>query len=168
AAILRALEHLFSLGALTPEGSLSPQGKHMARFPLDPVFAKAILEAYRLGTAGVADDMVAAVAMLSVDSPFHTPSHAAAEAHAARKRFFCPDGDHLTLVNVLRGYLAAGSENTEADDMTRDGSNNGGSGGGGVQGFGRQAKAKEGRVRAWCKAQYLNGRSLKKAADVYR
>ncbi|CAI5532619.1 unnamed protein product, partial [Closterium sp. Naga37s-1] len=168
AAILRALEHLFSLGALTPEGSLSPQGKHMARFPLDPVFAKAILEAYRLGTAGVADDMVAAVAMLSVDSPFHTPSHAAAEAHAARKRFFCPDGDHLTLVNVLRGYLAAGSEHTEADDMTRDGSNNGGSGGGGVQGFGRQAKAKEGRVRAWCKAHYLNERSLKKAADVYR
>ncbi|CAI5493465.1 unnamed protein product [Closterium sp. Naga37s-1] len=167
AAILRALEHLFSLGALTPEGSLSPQGKHMARFPLDPVFAKAILEAYRLGSAGVADDMVAAVAMLSVDSPFHTPSHAAAEAHAARKRFFCPDGDHLTLVNVLRGYLAAGSKNTEADDVANDGSNKDGSGGGGP-GFGRQAKAREGRVRAWCKAHYLNGRSLKKAADVYR
>ena len=41
--LMRALELLNYLGALDDEGDLTPAGKIMAEFPLDPQLAKVIL-----------------------------------------------------------------------------------------------------------------------------
>lgn len=70
-AILKSLEHLYTLGALTDEGKLSdPLGIRMARFPLEPMYAKAMLVSSEFGCS---EEMLAAVSMLSVDSIFYAP-----------------------------------------------------------------------------------------------
>eukprot|EP00249_Psilotum_nudum_P019267 c27172_g1_i1 orf=935-2635(-) len=70
-AIVKALEHLYILGALTDEGKLSdPLGLRMASFPLEPLYAKAVLVANDFNCS---EEMIAVCAMLSVESIFYTP-----------------------------------------------------------------------------------------------
>lgn len=59
------------LGALTDEFKLSdPVGRKMARLPLDPVYSKALILASHFKCL---DEMLIAVAMLSVESIFYEP-----------------------------------------------------------------------------------------------
>lgn len=68
---MKALEHLYTLGALNDEGQLSdPLGVRMARFPLEPLYAKAMLVSSDMGCS---EEMLAAVSMLSVESIFFAP-----------------------------------------------------------------------------------------------
>ena len=68
---MKSLEHLYSLGALTDEGKLSdPIGVRMARFPLEPMYAKAMLISCEMGCS---EEMLATVSMMSVDSVFYAP-----------------------------------------------------------------------------------------------
>lgn len=68
---MKALEHLYTLGALNDEGKLSdPLGVRMARFPLEPLYAKAMLVSSDMGCS---EEMLAAVSMLSVESIFFAP-----------------------------------------------------------------------------------------------
>jgi HrpA-like RNA helicase len=68
---VKALEHLYTLGALNDEGKLSdPLGVRMARFPLEPLYAKAMLVSSDMGCS---EEMLAAVSMLSVESIFFAP-----------------------------------------------------------------------------------------------
>lgn len=70
-AVTRSLETLFLLGALTEEAKLSdPVGHQMARLPLDPMDSKAILLASQFNCL---EEMLIAVAMLSVESIFYAP-----------------------------------------------------------------------------------------------
>ncbi|KAJ8315572.1 LOW QUALITY PROTEIN: hypothetical protein KUTeg_007722 [Tegillarca granosa] len=81
-SILNAIEQLHNLGAITKEPTvkLSPLGRQMAAFPLDP----------RL------EEMLSIVSTLSVDSR--------EEAIAARKKFISSEGDHMTLLNIYRAF----------------------------------------------------------------
>jgi len=68
---VKSLEHLYTLGALNDEGKLSdPLGFRMSRFPLEPLYAKAVLVSSEFGCS---KEMLAAIAMLSVESLFYTP-----------------------------------------------------------------------------------------------
>lgn len=68
---MKSLEHLYSLGALTDEGKLSdPIGVRMSRFPLEPMYAKAMLISCDMGCS---EEMLATVSMMSVDSVFYAP-----------------------------------------------------------------------------------------------
>lgn len=68
---MKSLEHLYSLGALTDEGKLSdPIGVRMARLPLEPMYAKAMLISCEMGCS---EEMLATVSMMSVDSVFYAP-----------------------------------------------------------------------------------------------
>jgi len=68
---VKSLEQLYVLGALTDEGKLSdPVGLQMARLPLEPFYAKAILVSCSFNCS---EEMLIAVAMLSVESIFYTP-----------------------------------------------------------------------------------------------
>lgn len=70
-AVIRSLETLFLLGALTDEAKLSdPVGQQMARLPLDPMDSKAILLASQFNCL---KEMLIAVSMLSVESIFYAP-----------------------------------------------------------------------------------------------
>jgi ATP-dependent RNA helicase DHX8/PRP22 len=107
AALLRALELLLALGALEPAtGALTePLGHQLARLPVDPMYGKALLAS---GALGCAEDVLAAVAIVSADAGvFHAPRGAREAAAAAHARFRRPSGDHATLLAAYRGWAAA-------------------------------------------------------------
>ena len=43
--LMRALEQLNYLGALDDEGDLTPEGRRMSEFPIDPVLSRILLTA---------------------------------------------------------------------------------------------------------------------------
>ncbi|XP_024384968.1 pre-mRNA-splicing factor ATP-dependent RNA helicase DEAH10 isoform X1 [Physcomitrium patens] len=158
-AIVKSLEHLYSLGALTDEGKLSdPIGTRMARFPLEPMYAKAMLISCEMGCS---EEMLATVSMMSVDSVFYAPRDKLQEANNARNRFISADGDHITLINVLRHYIqeaeeaGAGAGAGEAEDTSSNSNSN-------------ENKKVFKRIRSWCTANFINARSLKRAVDIQK
>lgn len=101
ASLVRALEELYALGAIDDSGHLSELGKQMAEFPLDPTYSKVLIQSKEYGCSL---EVIAIISLLSVDSVFFTPSDKREQATEARKKFIHPDGDHLTLLNVLKSY----------------------------------------------------------------
>ncbi|PNW80770.1 hypothetical protein CHLRE_07g329150v5 [Chlamydomonas reinhardtii] len=111
-AILRSLELLFALGALDNSGKLTEEvGLRLSRLPVDPMFGRVLLAAAELG-CGV--EALAVVAMVSADNVFHTPRQKEAEWRAARLKFLSREGDHLTLLNVFRGFMELPKESHKA------------------------------------------------------
>ena len=96
--LTEAMHQLWVLGALADDGSLTPVGRRMVEFPLDPALAKMLLHAEK---AGCASEVATIVAMLSVPDVFFRPPDRAEEADAARERFVVPESDQLTLLNVF-------------------------------------------------------------------
>ena len=89
---------LYALGALNHMGELTKLGRRMAEFPCDPMMSKMILasEQYKCS-----DQILTVAAMLSNNaSIFYRPKDKIIHADTARKNFFVPGGDHMTLLNV--------------------------------------------------------------------
>ena len=107
AALVRALEQLYALGALNDRGALTKLGRRMAELPLDPMLAKCLVAA---GDAGCGEEVVTIAAMLGVGgSVFYRPKDRALHADAAHAAFSIGNaGDHITLLNVYNGWAAAG------------------------------------------------------------
>lgn len=84
-AIVKSLEQLFLLGALTDECKLSdPVGHQMARLPLDPIYSKALILA---SESKCLEEMLITVAMLSVESIFYAPREKLEEVCAQKILF---------------------------------------------------------------------------------
>jgi HrpA-like RNA helicase len=76
-AILKSLEQLYALGALTSKGRLSaPTGVQMARFPLEPLYSWAVLTSAKMGCL---EEVITVVAMLSVEGVFYVPKEKRSE-----------------------------------------------------------------------------------------
>mmetsp|Transcript_7980 Transcript_7980/g.15068 ORF Transcript_7980/g.15068 Transcript_7980/m.15068 type:complete len:784 (+) Transcript_7980:68-2419(+) len=104
--LVKSLRILFLLGALDADGKLTPIGKTMAEFPLEPQYARALLAAQDLGCM---DDAVTLVSILSAEGIWYRPprksgSEEVYTADMAQRRFFDPLGDHLTMLNVFRQW----------------------------------------------------------------
>ncbi|KAL9271709.1 Pre-mRNA-splicing factor ATP-dependent RNA helicase DEAH10-like protein [Drosera capensis] len=142
-AIIKSVEQLILLGALTKECKLSyPTGHQMARLPLDPMHSKAIVLASEYNCL---EEMLMAVAMLSVESIFYFPRDKKEESNIARQQFSSPEGDHITLINVYRSskdFL----EKTKTCDSKEKALKN---------------------LRKWCKENFINNRSLRHAHDIH-
>uniref|UniRef100_A0A0D9WZA3 RNA helicase n=1 Tax=Leersia perrieri TaxID=77586 RepID=A0A0D9WZA3_9ORYZ len=95
--ILNSMYQLWVLGALNNVGALTEIGWKMVEFPLDPTLAKMLLMGEQLECL---DEVLTIVSMLSVPSVFFRPKDRAEESDAAREKFFVPESDHLTLLNV--------------------------------------------------------------------
>ncbi|KAG8080426.1 hypothetical protein GUJ93_ZPchr0007g3836 [Zizania palustris] len=95
--ILNSMYQLWVLGALNNVGALTAIGWKMVEFPLDPTLAKMLLMGEQLECL---DEVLTIVSMLSVPSVFFRPKDRAEESDAAREKFFVPESDHLTLLNV--------------------------------------------------------------------
>lgn len=78
-------------------------GNRMAEFPLDPPLSKMLLFSHEVGDCCSAE-ILTIVSMLSVPSVFFRPKDRIEESDSAREKFFVPESDHLTLLNV---YLRA-------------------------------------------------------------
>lgn len=99
--ILNSMYQLWVLGALNNVGSLTELGWKMAEFPLDPPLAKMLLMGEQLGCI---DEVLTIVSMLSVPTVFFRPKDREEESDAAREKFFVPESDHLTLLNVYQQW----------------------------------------------------------------
>ena len=95
--MMRALENLNYLGALSDEGELTAVGEQMAELPLDPQLAKALLSS---ATYGCVPEMLSITAMLSIPPPFVRPRDSARFADDAHEQFVHTDSDHLTLLKL--------------------------------------------------------------------
>ncbi|CCC66886.1 hypothetical protein NCAS_0A03280 [Naumovozyma castellii] len=95
--LLTSLYELWSNGALDNKGCLTPLGKEMAKFPLQPSLSKILLVSAQNGCS---EEMLTIVSMLSVPQVFHRPNERQEESDLARSRFFIPESDHLSLLNV--------------------------------------------------------------------
>jgi pre-mRNA-splicing factor ATP-dependent RNA helicase DHX38/PRP16 len=98
--IMNSMYQLWVLGALDNTGDLTSLGRHMVEFPLDPPLSKLLLFAQESG--GCSTEVLIVVSMLSVPSVFFRPKDREEESDAAREKFFVPESDHLTLLNVYQ------------------------------------------------------------------
>ncbi|CAD5210946.1 unnamed protein product [Bursaphelenchus okinawaensis] len=100
--VAAALEHLFALGALNHKGILTKLGRRMAEFPCDPAMSKMIVMAEKYQCTS---EIISIAAMLSVNAAiFYRPKNQIIHADTARKGFWSPAGDHLTLLNVYERW----------------------------------------------------------------
>lgn len=96
--IMNSMYQLWVLGALDNTGALTPLGRKMVEFPLDPPLAKMVIFADQLGCT---QEVLIVVSMLSVPGIFFRPKDREEESDASREKFFVPESDHLTLLNVF-------------------------------------------------------------------
>ncbi|XP_057538264.1 probable pre-mRNA-splicing factor ATP-dependent RNA helicase DEAH9 isoform X2 [Amaranthus tricolor] len=105
-AMIRALEVLYSLNVLDDDAKLtSPTGFQVAEIPLDPMLSKAILASNELGCS---EEMLTIAAVLSVQSIWISVRGAQKQLDEAKLRFAAAEGDHVTFLNVYKGFLQSG------------------------------------------------------------
>lgn len=149
---------LYGLEALNDKGQITPLGKSIAAFPLDPPDARALIASKENHCTAEA---IAILSLLSTSGAvLLDPSGAEMRESVkeVRSKFRHPSGDHLTLLNIFRSY----------EEILQQG--NSGSGGGGsgssvgtnsATGKNQQLAAKE-----WCTAHFINERALREAKDI--
>ncbi|XP_054712032.1 pre-mRNA-splicing factor ATP-dependent RNA helicase DHX16-like [Uloborus diversus] len=102
-SLVLALEQLYALGGLNHQGELTKLGRRMAEFPVDPMMSKMLLAAEKYKCS---EEILSIAAMLSVNNAiFYRPKDKIVHADTARKNFFSPGGDHLTLLNVYNQWV---------------------------------------------------------------
>jgi ATP-dependent RNA helicase DHX33 len=82
---------------------LTDLGAKMAQFPLDPKLSRCILAAEKLNCV---EEVLRIVSMLSVDNVFINEAAKREHVHAIRQKFESADGDHITLLNAYKAYVA--------------------------------------------------------------
>ncbi|KAF8985801.1 DEAH-box RNA helicase prp16 [Entomortierella lignicola] len=103
--LLNSMYQLWIQGALDNTGELTPMGKKMAVFPTEPSLAKMLIVAEKMGCTA---EIVTIVSMLSVPTVFYRPKERLEESDSAREKFFVPESDHLTLLNVYTQWKSHG------------------------------------------------------------
>lgn len=119
--ILNSLYQLWILGALDHTGALTPLGRQMAEFPLDPPQCQMLIVASQMECSaevliigknvflisvrpGLLIPFSFTVSMLSVPSIFYRPKGREEEADGVREKFQVPESDHLTYLNVYQQW----------------------------------------------------------------
>lgn len=102
-SLVLALEQLYALGGLNHQGELTKLGRRMAEFPVDPMMSKMLLASEKYKCS---EEILSIAAMLSVNNAiFYRPKDKIVHADTARKNFFTPGGDHLTLLSVYNNWV---------------------------------------------------------------
>ncbi|KFQ30629.1 Putative ATP-dependent RNA helicase DHX33, partial [Merops nubicus] len=103
-AIQAAVEQLELLGAVEQKEDqlvLTPLGRKMAAFPLEPKFSKTILLSPKFHCT---EEILSIVSLLSVDSVLYNPPARREEVQSVRRKFISSEGDHLTLLSIYRAF----------------------------------------------------------------
>uniref|UniRef100_A0A8C4HPA9 RNA helicase n=1 Tax=Dicentrarchus labrax TaxID=13489 RepID=A0A8C4HPA9_DICLA len=95
--MLNSMYQLWILGALDNTGALTPTGRLMVEFPLDPALSKMLIVSCDMGCSA---DILIVVSMLSVPAIFYRPKGREEESDQVREKFSVPESDHLTYLNV--------------------------------------------------------------------
>ena len=92
---------LLELGAISKRGDITKIGRELARLPVDPRFGRMAVAGR---DAGVAHEVIAIVAGLTIQDPRERPLERREEADRQHARFVDPTSDFLTLLALWR-YL---------------------------------------------------------------
>ena len=95
------LDLLKELNAIDADGRITRVGKQLTQLPLDPRFARMVVESK---AQGCTREVIAIVAGLSIQDPRERPLERRAQADQQHARFTDPTSDFLTLLN-LWNYL---------------------------------------------------------------
>ncbi|XP_074357100.1 putative pre-mRNA-splicing factor ATP-dependent RNA helicase DEAH9 [Apium graveolens] len=102
-AMIRALEVLYSLGVIDDDAKLtSPAGFQIAEIPLEPMISKMILASDELGCS---EEILTIASVLSIQSIWASSRGSQKELDEAKMRFAAAEGDHVTFLNVYKGFL---------------------------------------------------------------
>ncbi|CCM06130.1 uncharacterized protein FIBRA_08379 [Fibroporia radiculosa] len=102
-AIGAALKTLFLLGAIDSQKRLTPLGRDIATFPLEPDLARALIASKEFGCTL---EIIDILSVLSASSKlFFDLADEREVASEARQKFRHPSGDHMTTLHVVRSYL---------------------------------------------------------------
>lgn len=109
-AIHSAFDLLHVLGAVehVEATNLTPVGRKMIKFPLDPRFAKILLTAPQFGCL---EEALTVVSLLSSESILLSPPSKREQAENMRQKFCSAYGDHITLLNIFREFNNVGQNN---------------------------------------------------------
>lgn len=99
--LMRALELLNYLGALDEECDVTPVGKMISEFPLNPQLAKTLLVSSKHNCSS---EMLSICACLSVPPIFQRIQNRHAEADRCHQQFHHVEGDHCTMLNIFHSY----------------------------------------------------------------
>ncbi|KAK4547292.1 hypothetical protein LTR36_000947 [Oleoguttula mirabilis] len=109
--IIRALELLYSLGALDEYAKLTkPLGTRMAELALEPMLAKCLLSAPSFGCLS---EMLTIAAMTSLQGNIYFSHDSKKAEETARRKFAVEEGDHLTLLNVYQAFVTKGRKDAK-------------------------------------------------------
>lgn len=100
-AVNDGFAHLRELGALLENNELTPIGRKMAGYQLDPHLARMVVAAEANGTL---DEVLVIAAALSTMDPRERPAEKAEAADAAHRRFADPVSDFVWYLNLWRAY----------------------------------------------------------------
>ena len=106
--ILNSMYQLWVLGALDNTGMLTPLGRLMVEFPLDPALAKMLIVSTEMGCSA---EVLTIVSMLNVDKHFFRPRDRLEECDAKHEKLQVPESDHLTLLNTYNLWKGSGYSN---------------------------------------------------------
>lgn len=102
-SMVQALELLYALGGLDKDCHLTePLGLRIAEFPLNPMFAKMLLES---GNFGCSQEILSIAAMMQIQNVFVVPSNQKSHAIRMHRKFAVEEGDHLTMLNVYEAFI---------------------------------------------------------------
>uniref|UniRef100_A0A8D0RD87 Probable ATP-dependent RNA helicase DHX35 n=3 Tax=Sus scrofa TaxID=9823 RepID=A0A8D0RD87_PIG len=102
-SMVQALELLYALGGLDKDCRLTePLGMRIAEFPLNPMFAKMLLES---GNFGCSQEILSIAAMMQIQNIFVVPSNQKSQAIRVHRKFAVEEGDHLTMLNVYEAFI---------------------------------------------------------------
>ncbi len=108
-AISEGYRVLEELGALDDQRELTPLGRRLARFPVDPRIARMILAAQQYGCL---EEVIVIAAGLSIQDPRERPRGLEGKADLAHKRFEDTASDFLGLLRLWEFVRAARAEGT--------------------------------------------------------
>lgn len=109
-SLVKALEQLYSLGALDNTGAITSLGKMMAKLPLSPNPAKVLISALEPCNIDILPEVVDIISTILAENliisiPTSASDEIREEIEAARRPLYRREGDHLFLLSILRGYL---------------------------------------------------------------
>ncbi|KAF2708980.1 ATP dependent RNA helicase-like protein [Pleomassaria siparia CBS 279.74] len=110
--VIRAMDILYSLGAVDAKGRLTkPLGTRMAELPLEPMLAKALLNAPSFGCFS---EMLTIAAMMTLQgNTFVSHDGNQKLSNASKRKFTVAEGDHITLYNVYESFVSHGKKDVQ-------------------------------------------------------
>lgn len=104
--VIKSLETLYSLSALSVNGELTRLGRRLAELPLDPKLGATIIAAEKYGCV---DEILSIVALMSESSSlFIRPKDKALYADSARSRLSDPTGDMMSYLRIYNSWVESG------------------------------------------------------------